>query len=406
MFLLSLLRTITCVEFVCSFCFYNEAVYFKSGSKIVGYLAKATNNYNIFEQPNLKLAQRSNKRKFLIELRKRLPEGDDDEELPETPSKFDSSAEVDNILQQIATALVPYKVNNDIDDTTDAQEKLVSIDEIKQRFEEIFSKVRRSSISDAEKNQVFAEASMIISNAEDEESSIKNAINVFGKKNILSTKLDKVPVYSSSFAPIVVVRGKGAVTRQVNSISGDLGTAGVFRFLEADQLAVIRDSDLKYALKGAKSVVIIADSEYTETKNWFGQIQRDEGPCPLTINGLKKLLNAVMAEEVNSVASGSKSSGIKVSILGRASSPSQSIMSSILGDGPGGSLSEEAQLMCAQRQLAYSHVKVGRLLEDSQPFPSGVRDRSVVRIFTINLVFDSIIIHWILLGRFVSGSWI
>ena len=375
-----LLWTILFVEFICSFCFNYDAVFFERGSKIVRNQAKDTrNNYRRVSELTSKL-KFAGKRRLLIELRRSLSDGDDDGELPDTPPKFDSSAEVDNILQQIVTALVPYKVKNENNDGNEAEEQLASIDEIKQRFQEIFSKVRQSSISDAEKNQVFAEASMIISNAEDGESnySIKSAINVFGKQNILPTIVDKVPVYSSSFAPVVVVRGKGAVTRQVNSIAGDLGTAGVFRFLEADQLAVIRDSDLKYALKGAKSVVIIADSEYTDTKNWFGQVQRDEGPCPLTINGLKKLLNAVMAEEVNSITSGSKSSGIKVSILGRASSPSQSIMSSILGDGSGGSLSEEAQLMCAQRQLAYSHVKVGRLLENTQPFPSGVRDRSVV----------------------------
>jgi hypothetical protein len=171
-------------------------------------------------------------------LKIRIIDNDDDEvpDIADTPPKFDSSAEVENILQQIATALVPYKVNNETDYDKETQDQAVaSIDEIKQRFEEILSKVRQSSISDTEKNQVFSEASMIISSAENKES-IQSAINVFGKTNILPTIVDKVPVYSSSCAPIVVIRGIGAVTRQVNSISGDLGASIVIIEARYNQL--------------------------------------------------------------------------------------------------------------------------------------------------------------------------
>ena len=280
MILLWATKCILIVDFIFSF---KDALAFRSRcikSLLVANPTRAVREA-AFDHSRLKCLQRSVQRRVLIQLKIRIIENDDDElsESADTPPKFDSSAQVENILQQIATALVPYKVNNETDFNKERQDQaVVSIDEIKQRFEEIFSKVRQSNIPDAEKNQVFAEASMIISNAEDEVSSIKSAINVYGEKNILLTKVDKVPVYSTALAPIVVVRGKGAVTRRVNSICDDLGAVGSFRFLEADQLSVIREYDLKYALKGAKSVVIISDSENIETKNWLGQVHREEGP--------------------------------------------------------------------------------------------------------------------------------
>ena len=312
------------------------------------------------------------------------------DDVPEEAPKFESSKEVDIIIKDIVNSLAPFKANPTQTISKD-DEKVPTMEEIKLKFDKIFAQVRESNLSDNEKKQVFTEATMILTSEEEEKRDIANA-----PVNTISTFVSKVPVYASSNAPIVVISGKGPVSRKVASIALDLGKTGDFRFLEAEQLSVTRDYELKYSLKGAKSVVIIADADIVEKKNWLGLVERQEGPCPLTSNGLKKLLNAVMAEEAASyntpslspISSSSSTRGIKVAILGLASPPAQSVSSlvgSLLGDGSAsgagtGALAEETLLMCAQRKLAYCQIKVGRLLDDSKPFPEGVRDRSVVRL--------------------------
>lgn len=302
-------------------------------------------------------------------------------EVSEVAPVFSNSAEVDFIVKQISDSLMPYRsalTSNYI--PVDSDNPSSATNELKSQFDKILASLKDSKLSENEKIKIVAETNMIMAMAEENVGSLKLPLSPI----IISC--DKVPVYSPECAPIVVVTGRGLVSKRIREIAEELGKAGDFKFLEAEQLTVIREIELKFTLRGAHSIVIVADSAVTERRNWLGQVTQEEEPSPLRSEGLKRLLNVAMAESnsqsssptaISRLTDGTTTSGIKVSVLGRAFRPAVSFAEALLGGGSGGGagLAEEAQLMCMQRRLPFFVVRVGQILEDSRPFPVAARDR-------------------------------
>jgi len=113
----------------------------------------------------------------------------------------------------------------------------------------------------------------------------------------------------------------------------------------------MQDSELRYALKDVRSILIVADNAVSEKKGWFGA--NDEVSSVINEKGLKRLLNSAMKikearRDMNS---------IKITCLGKASSPSRGAASFLMGDTT--DFDSEFVLQCQQRNLVYLMLKVG-----------------------------------------------
>ena len=286
---------------------------------------------------------------------------------------FDMSKAVDEIIDSLAP------IKNKLD-SPDPKYSELTIEDVRLKYEQLLATIRDStSIIDNNKKILFAEASLIMKDITEQRNGEDSPLEDYkrssnnGNQNEIAIVKPKIPVYSSSVAPILLVYGDGIVSRRVMEIADDLGKAGQFKRVDAKDLAVMQDSELKFNIRDCKSIIISADSIVQEKKGWLGIVEREEGPCPLSEKGLKRLVNAALAE-INRVNTPENKVDIKVVVLGKACKPSRSVASLISGDTT--SLDEEVKLLCMQRGLSYSVVKVGNIIGDNEDVPKGIRDRS------------------------------
>ena len=86
-------------------------------------------------------------------------------------------------------------------------------------------------------------------------------------------------MYSQESAPYVVVHGPGPVGQGVLNFMKSLGKTASVRYIEADSLAIIQDSELDYAVRDCRSVIIAADA--TSSGGRGGASSEEEQTAPL-----------------------------------------------------------------------------------------------------------------------------
>ena len=212
------------------------------------------------------------------------------------------------------------------------------------------------------------------------------ASNTYSKKNnrIYVTPAATV-LFSARASPYLLVYGSGIIGQEMLKKMKQMGKSIELKVLDGDFLGIMTEKEIEVALRNVKTIIIAADSKKVESKGgWFGggnkgspvgsnnveaiNINNNEWDQLLNEKSLKKLLNATMKECNNG-----GNSNIKIIAVGKATRQPKSI-SSFLG-GENTEFDSEVILQCKQRGLGYSIVKVGTIIGDNVPLPSGLRDR-------------------------------
>lgn len=168
-------------------------------------------------------------------------------------------------------------------------------------------------------------------------------------------------LFSSGRSPVAVVYGSGPVGQSVLARLKALEPAVRVRRVEARTLLALQDSELSFALRDARTVIVAADRAPSQQTGWF----KDESASDMDAKGMKRLLNAVMVERNRGAVE-----GMKVVFLGRAAQERKGL-AAVLLSGDAGSLESDAILQCQSRGLDYAMVKVGSVIPDDAPLPKG-----------------------------------
>lgn len=287
-------------------------------------------------------------------------------------NKFYETSAVNEVLSELMTTLSKLDANRDVS-INDG----LSVDSLQSKFNKLFQDVRdSSSMSDLEKRLVFTEASLLVEDrrrdtADSSSSSPMDAQSDFSGFQFMNAKTS---LYASACAPVVIAYGPGKVGQKVCAIAREYGKAADFRLVDAQRLVSMQEPDLKYAMRDVKSIIIAADAVVVEKRNWFGAVEVETQASVVNSKGLKRLLNAAVAEASKST----RDVPIKVVALGMACKPPKSVASMLFGtEEDNTALEDEVVLQCLQRGLSYNIIKVGRVIDDDQSIPPDVKSRSI-----------------------------
>lgn len=296
-------------------------------------------------------------------------------------NKFYESSAVNEVLSELMTTLSKLDVNSDVG-INDG----LSTDSLQSKFDKLFQDVRdSSSMSDLEKRLIFTEASLLV---EDRRRDTAVAASVADPSvSRLLPEQDaqsdytsfqfmnaKTSLYSSACAPVVIAYGPGRVGQKVCAIAREYGKSADFRLIDAQRLVSMQEPDLKYAMRDVRSIIIAADAVVVEKRNWFGAVEVEAQAPVINSKGLKRLLNAAVAEASKST----RDVPIKVVALGMACKPPKSVASMLFGtEDDDTAVEDEVVLQCLQRGLSYNIIKVGRVIDDDQLIPPDIKSRSI-----------------------------
>jgi hypothetical protein len=137
---------------------------------------------------------------------------------------------------------------------------------------------------------------------------------------------------------------------------GFLGKAVDVRFIDGSLLSTMPDSELKFAVKDAKTLIIAADAAPpAKEPGWF---DKEEPFSVLSEKSLKRLLNTVVALKTSTT-------GVKVVALGKASKEVKSIGAMFTAASDASSIdSDIVVLQCRQRGLGFCVLNVGKVVSD------------------------------------------
>ena len=214
------------------------------------------------------------------------------------------------------------------------------------------------------------------------------ASNAYSKKN---NKIIVTPpatlLFSEKSSPYLLVYGSGVIGQTTLQKMKQMGKSIQLKVIDGDFLGVMSDLEIEAAVRNVKTIIIAADSKKIESKGgWFGggnkdaktnaggdgviNISNEEWNQMLNEKSLKKLLNATMKE-----CNRSGNLNIKVIAVDKATKPSKSLGSFLGGETT--DFDSEVILQCKSRGLGYAIVKVGTIIGDEVPLPSGIRSRAV-----------------------------
>jgi len=233
-------------------------------------------------------------------------------------------------------------------------------------FSKILSGIKSSEMTPMERKMLITEANMILT-----EVKTKGGIQNVGaiSPNKINVNIPKTSLYSDQAAPILLVYSLGGLGQATLTKLKSFGKAIQLKILDGESLTVMQESEINFAMKDAKTIIIAADAKKVETKkSWFGGGSDDEWQPLLNEKGLKRLLNAAMNE------ANKNGKNIKVVSVGKATKEPKSLSSMLGGDST--DFDAEVVLQCKKRGLGYGIIKVGNLIEDDVPLPSNLRDRS------------------------------
>ena len=284
-------------------------------------------------------------------------------------NKFYESSAVNEVLSELMTTLSKLDANSDVS-INDG----LSVDSLQSKFNKLFQDVRdSSSMSDLEKRLVFTEASLLVEDRrrDADPSSLSSPMDAQSEFQFMNAKTS---LYAPACAPVVIAYGPGRVGQKVCAIAREYGKAADFRLVDAQRLVSMQEPDLKYAMRDVKSIIIAADAVVVEKRNWFGAVEVEAQAPVISSKGLKRLLNAAVAEASKST----RDVPIKVVALGAACKPPKSVASMLFGsEEDSTALEDEVVLQCLQRGLSYNIIKVGRVIDDDQLIPPDVKSRSI-----------------------------
>lgn len=225
--------------------------------------------------------------------------------------------------------------------------------------------VRDSKLSDSDKSFVILETSSI---AED----VSKGANPFmpEPKGKINASPSKTSIYSDSVGPVLLVYGPGPVGLKMKEIASLLGKSARIKLLNADNIAIMKDSELNFNVRDVNSAIIAADAVSEPPKGWFGGSGLPERKYCLDAKALKRLLNSVMNDQNR------RYSDVPVKFVwyGNAIKQQKSIASFLTGDTA--DMDSEFVLQCTQRGFRYMSILTGNIIPDDGKFPENVRMRS------------------------------
>ena len=276
---------------------------------------------------------------------------------------FSDRKDVKDVLAKLMAALAPSSPSA----AGTATEDEITVQTVQATFDKILANVRSSDLTPMEKSMLMTEASMLLDDVKQQGNMENIAGSGLTSKQALGVYQPRTKIYSESSAPWVLVYGPGLIGQATLAKLKSLGKAVDLKLIDANSLTTMQDSELNYAVRDVKTIVIAADS--TPSK---------EGWTPLlTDKSLKRLLNAAMNDRNR--RGSTQDNNIKVVAVAKATKQPKSL-ASIFG-GETTEFDSEVILQCKSRQLGYTVVKVGTIINDDAPIPSGLRDRALKDIF-------------------------
>lgn len=269
--------------------------------------------------------------------------------------------------------LVSKKAGVITDNKIETDEKIKSNTiKLENSFENIMNALNSSKRSELEKSRLTAEISLLYEDVKSSPDNIQSLNEAQNKR--LSNMIPKTSIYSPSCAPYCIVHGPGPIGQGVVEKMKSLGKAVDVKYIEAEYLNVMQESEIYYAVRGAKTIIIAADDKQPEKKKpglFGGNNNEDVSMCIIDSKGLKRLLNAAMNERNKSPIP----YNVKVVGMDKAMKQPKSIVSFMAGDTT--DFSSELILQCIQRQLGYSVLKMGRIIDKEDPYPKDAKLRSL-----------------------------
>ena len=270
--------------------------------------------------------------------------------VPESEMVSEVMSELMKRLQQIAPGDI---------DSNDASE--ISSDKIIDIFEKIRSDINgKENISNFAKEKIDAELSIAMT---DTSLGLSNLM-ALNSPNYLNSITPKTSLYYDTCAPYCVISGDGPVGTSLKNKFLEFGKAANVKFLDATQISILNEAELKFALKNCRTLMIAADKETSQERGWFS---KDQPLSVLNEKSLKRILNTVVTDR----SSSQNLQPIRVVALGSAVTDKKSI-ASILG-GDVSDMNSEIVLQCKKRGFGYSLIKVGEVMS-SEKAAKGARE--------------------------------
>lgn len=261
---------------------------------------------------------------------------------PAVTMPLDSEA-VDYVLSRISTLLGPSQQSEGVQ---------VGEKDISGLFDKIFNDIKGESDLSSQTRELMAlELNVAYASVKD-----NSRVTFNSPENRNAFEIPKSFTYYASRAPYCVVIGPGPVGQRVQEKLTSLGKAVDVRFIDGSLLSTMADSELKFAVKDAKTLIIAADSAPpAKEPGWF---DKEVTFSVLSEKSLKRLLNTV-------VVSKTPSTDVKVVALGKASKEIKSISTLFTAASDASSIdSDIIVLQCRQRGLGYCVLNVGKVVAD------------------------------------------
>jgi len=258
--------------------------------------------------------------------------------------------------------------------TTTTTDDDITFDNIQKSFDNILLSLKETtSITTNDKTSLLTEINLLYS---DIKLSKDNMIMMM-TMNSISNSNSKTSLYSSSSSPYCIVTSNGIISNDINKFFNDLGKAARVTYINTNNLPIMPDNELNYAIRDAKTIIIINDNDNTNkgNSNWFNNNNDNDSITDiieLPEKSLKRLLNAVMNERNKS----SSNYNPKVVALCKATKQAKSLGSLLSGDST--DFDSELILKCTQRGIGYTIIKVGNVIDDDKEITANVKRRSLL----------------------------
>lgn len=211
----------------------------------------------------------------------------------EPTDPFNASDDVQEVLQRIMSILAtksPAVASISTSQANDLLDMSYS-DVLNSQYKKILDNIRDSPLTDLQKMRFTTELNMTmidlkegISNADEFQKSAKQQ---------METGILKTTLFSEKSGPYCICTSQGSVGLSLQALTKSMGKAVIAKFIDADQLTTMQDSELKFCTRDAKTIIIAADNKAVPKKGWFDSDPEFSG---VTAAGIKRLLNAAMNE--------------------------------------------------------------------------------------------------------------
>lgn len=167
-----------------------------------------------------------------------------------------------------------------------------NIEILTSQFQKILQDMRSasssSSLTDTERSAIFyTEAQLTLNNYNRQDKM---------KLPKYDTSLPSTKFYSEALAPYICVYSTGPIGLKIKSSFKELGNSVQVKYLDSNVLLGLSDSELKFICKGAKTMILACDNDNSKAKRgWLDPVPPFSS---LTANGLKRLFNTVMTENL------------------------------------------------------------------------------------------------------------